>query len=131
MNRFFVENKTYKERLNICRSCEHYFNLTGNCKVCGCFMRVKASISVMECPKHYWLKTEQTESPKEIPKHLKKELKEIYPKIQNGKADSIETKTKVIELYNTLYNTNYRTTTNCSSCLHTVFKGLTQLYEKL
>ena len=65
MNRFFVNKETYKERLDICRGCEHYFKPTGNCKFCGCFVRIKASMSVMGCPKEYWLATEEHETPKD------------------------------------------------------------------
>ena len=131
MNRFFVENKTYKERLNICRSCEHYFNLTGNCKVCGCFMRVKASISFQECPKKYWLKTNKIEPSSAIPEHLIQEIKDIYPKVKNGVADSVETTKQLVELHNTIYNTNYNPKTSCGSCLHSILRGIKTIYEKL
>ena len=61
MNRFFVNKEVYKERLDICRGCDEYFKPTGSCKVCGCFMRIKASMGVMECPNEYWLATQEYE----------------------------------------------------------------------
>ena len=130
MNRFFVNKEVYKERLGICRSCEHYFKLTGNCKVCGCFMRIKASIGVMECPEEYWLKTEEVEEPKEIPEHLKKEVYEVYHIIKTGVVKNQEEKKRFVELYNTLYNGRYKVTTNCGSCLGTMNKGITIMYDK-
>ena len=130
MNKFFVNKETYKERLDICRECEHYFKPTGNCKVCGCFMRIKASISVMYCPEEYWLQTEEVEAPKEIPKHLIKEVLDIQKDVKNGVAKNHEVKKKLIELYNTIYGNNYKVTTNCSSCLNSIYKGIRSIYEK-
>ena len=130
MNKFFVNKKIYKERLDICKKCDHYFKPTGNCGICGCFMRIKASISVMECPKEYWLKTKEHEAPKEIPKHLIKEVKQIYKDIKGGKIKDHETKKKMIELYNTIYDATYKVTTNCRSCLSSVRNGIINIYEK-
>ena len=129
MNSYIVNKKTYKERLDICRGCEHYFKYTGNCKKCGCFMRIKASISIMECPEQYWLATEKHETPKKLPAHLLKEVNEIMPNINNNKIKDHETKKKLIELYNTIYNFNYKVTTNCASCLSTVYNGIKKIYE--
>ena len=54
MTRFFVRKETYKERITICKGCEHYFKLTGNCKLCGCFMKVKHKLAMAECPIGKW-----------------------------------------------------------------------------
>ncbi|QDP68044.1 MAG: hypothetical protein GOVbin3264_25 [Prokaryotic dsDNA virus sp.] len=130
MNKFFVNKETYKERLSICRSCDDYFKPTGTCTVCGCFMRIKASVSVMQCPKEYWLATKEHESPKELPKHLIKEVLNIYPDIKNRTIKDHETKKKLIELYNTIYDFNYKVTTNCRSCLSTVHNGIKKIYDE-
>ena len=42
------------ERLEICKSCEHYLSFTGQCKVCMCFMRIKTALPFAECPKGKW-----------------------------------------------------------------------------
>ena len=131
MNRFFVNKEVYKERLNICRSCDDYFKPTGNCKLCGCFMRIKASIGIMECPKEYWLATKDYEAPKEIPTHLKKEIKEVWKLINKGKIKDIKSKQRLIELYNTIHDTNYRTNTNCSSCLNSMFNFYKDIITKI
>tara|TARA_R100001443_G_C3305739_1_gene166453 strand:+ start:284 stop:691 length:408 start_codon:yes stop_codon:yes gene_type:complete len=132
MNKFLVDKKTYKERLDICRGCKHYFKYTGNCGICGCFMRIKASMSIMECaddPKK-WIATQEYETPKQLPKHLIKEVIEIMPDLKNGKIKDHETKKKLIELYNTIYDFNYKVTTNCASCLSTVYNGIKKVYDE-
>ncbi len=131
MNRFFVNKEIYKERLDTCRGCDEYFKPTGSCKVCGCFMRIKASISIMECPKEYWLATKEYEAPKEIPTHLKKEIKEVWKLITNGKVKDIKSKQRLIELYNTIHNTTYNTNTNCSSCLNSIYKFMQDIITKI
>ena len=132
MNRFFVNKEVYKERLDICRGCDEYFKPTGSCKVCGCFMRIKASMGIMEWaddPKK-WIATQEYETPKQLPKHLIKEVIEIMPDLNNGTIKDHETKKKLIELYNTIYDFNYKVTTNCASCLSTVYNGIKKVYDE-
>ncbi len=132
MNSFLVNKETYKERLNICRGCDEYFKPTGNCKLCGCFMRIKASISVMECPIGKWTKTKfVTKELKEIPTHLKKEIKEVWKLIENGKVKDNKSKQRLIELYNTIHDTSYSTKTNCSSCLHSIYNFMKDVITKI
>ena len=128
--KFFVANEVYKERISICKSCEHYLSLLGNCAICKCFMKVKSRIAPMECPKGKWLKTTKLENPKDLPKDIIEEILDLYPKIKSGRAKNYDDKTKLITLYNTIYNTNYSTGTNCSSCISTCFDAITKLYEK-
>lgn len=133
MNSFFVSKEIYKDRLETCRSCKHYFKPTGSCKLCGCFMRIKSSLSISECadnPKK-WLATKEYEAPKEIPTHLKNEIKEVYKLIDKGKIKDIQSKQRLIELYNTIHNTNYNTSTNCSSCLNTIYKFMQDIITKI
>jgi len=130
MTKYFVKNEIRKERLDLCKSCEHYFKPTGTCKKCGCFMRIKTTLAYTECPIGIWQKTEEIEQPKEIPAHLIKEVIKIMPDIKKGQAKDHETKARFIELYNTIYGTNYKTTSNCSSCLNSVWNGITAIYNK-
>lgn len=46
----------YRERLNICKQCEHAKYLLGRCRcdVCGCFMELKAALPSSECPAEKW-----------------------------------------------------------------------------
>tara|TARA_R100001244_G_C5150600_1_gene129585 strand:+ start:385 stop:783 length:399 start_codon:yes stop_codon:yes gene_type:complete len=127
MSNFFVDKKIYKERLDICRGCDKYIKVTGNCSVCLCFMRVKASIGLMSCPLEKWLATSKLEKVDDIPNHLKKEVKDLWERIKDGQAKNHEDKKKMIELYNTIYSSNYKATTNCGSCLNTIFKGIKRI----
>lgn len=42
------------QRLAICNACEHYNKDTSRCGVCGCFMKVKAMLPGVSCPKKKW-----------------------------------------------------------------------------
>ena len=57
MNRFFVPDEIYKDRMAICKECVYYSKPLGQCKRCLCFMKIKARIAPMECPQKYWGKT--------------------------------------------------------------------------
>ena len=80
MNKFFVPNEVYEDRIAICKSCIYYKKLLGNCSIC--------------------------------------------------RAKNVETKKKMIELYNVIYMTNYGTGTNCGSCISTCYDGIKKLYKK-
>ena len=56
-----------------------------------------------------------------------KEAKYLYHLFQNGVAPTIEVKQQMIDFYNRLYKTTYKNTTNCSSCISTVFKEVKRL----
>ena len=42
------------KRLDICRSCEFFNNLTKQCKHCGCMMPIKAKMKESACPVGKW-----------------------------------------------------------------------------
>ena len=130
MNKFFVPNKVYEERLEICRECVYYFKPTGNCKRCMCFMKIKARIAPMECPQKYWQKTTEIEIPDDLPQHLVEEVLDIWDDLKTGRAKNVETKKKMIELYNVIHMTNYGVGTNCGSCISTCYDGIKKLYKK-
>ena len=131
MNKFFVTDEIYEERLAICKECVYYFKPTGNCKRCLCFMKLKARIAPMSCPQSYWLKTtEVIKARDDLPQHLIEEVLDIWDDLKTGRAKNVETKKKMIELYNTIYMTNYGTGTNCGSCLSTCYDGIKKLYNK-
>tara|TARA_R110002012_G_scaffold93304_6_gene226300 strand:+ start:2621 stop:3022 length:402 start_codon:yes stop_codon:yes gene_type:complete len=130
MIKFFVKDEVYKDRLAICKSCEYYFSLTGQCKRCLCFMRIKAKIGHQECPQKYWEKTTDIEQPDDLPQVIIDEILELFPLIKNKRAKNQETKKRMIELYNTIFQTNYGVGTNCGSCLSSVWDGLNKLYKK-
>ena len=123
MSNFFVSKDLYNARLEVCRGCEYLFKPTMTCKKCKCFMRIKASISIMSCPDNKWKATEHVKL-KEIPEHLKQEIFEIWEDIKTGEAKTKEAKKKMIELHNTIYNTGFRLNTNCNSCLSQCYRGI-------
>jgi len=130
MNKFFVSDEVYKDRIDICKGCDYYFRPTGSCKICLCFMSIKARISLMECPQKYWSKTKELEQPEGIPEELIEEVLLIWEDIKTGIAKNQAVKKRMITLYNTIYGTNYKTNTSCGTCLNDTFKGIKIIYEK-
>ena len=130
MNKFFVPNEVYEDRMAICKECTHYFKLTGNCLKCGCFVKVKSRISVMSCPIKKWNKTTEVETPDELPQELIDEVLDVWKDLKTGRAKDQAAKKKMITLYNVIHNTNYGAGTSCGSCLSTCFDGIKKLYNK-
>lgn len=130
MSNFFVPNNVYEERMAICKSCSYYSSLLGNCSVCKCFMKIKTRIAPMECPKKYWRKTTEIEVIKELPPEQIKAVLEVWELIKNGVCKTHEDKKRMIEVYNTITNSNYAYGTGCGSCLSSIYFTMSQLYEK-
>jgi hypothetical protein len=42
------------ERFDICRACPELIKLTGQCKKCGCMMRMKTKLEKAVCPIGKW-----------------------------------------------------------------------------
>ena len=130
MSNFFVKDEVYQERIALCRECVYYFKPTGSCKVCLCFMKVKARIGVMECPQKYWSKTTEVERPDDIPQELIDECLLIWEDVKTGVAKNVTVKKKMVELYNTIYGTRYKPTSNCGTCLNNCYQGIKQIVNK-
>jgi len=130
MNKFFVPNNIYQDRISICRDCVFYFKPTGTCKDCGCFMKIKARLAPMECSQKKWEKTTKIETPDDLPPEFIEEIKELWQDLKTGRAKNQTAKRRMIETYNTIYNAKYSTTTNCGSCLEACYMGIKRLYKK-
>tara|TARA_R110002020_G_scaffold11759_6_gene43845 strand:- start:85 stop:486 length:402 start_codon:yes stop_codon:yes gene_type:complete len=130
MNKFFVPNNVYEDRLEICRSCIYYFKPTGTCKDCGCFMKIKARLAPMGCGQKKWQKTTDIETPDDLPQEIIDEIINVWDDLKTGRAKDQAAKRKMIEIYNVIHMTNYSPTTNCSSCISTCFDGIKNLYKK-
>ena len=130
MNKFLVPKKIYEDRIAICKSCTYYSSVLGNCKICKCFMKVKARIAPMDCPKKYWLKTKEVEIIKDIPEEIIEEIVLLWEDLKTGRAKDHEAKSKMITIYNTIHNTNYSTGTNCGSCIAACFDGIKKIYKE-
>ena len=84
----------------------------------------------MECPKKYWAKTSEVETPDDLPQEIIDEILDMWKDLKTGRAKNVQAKKRMIETYNTIYNTNYSTGTNCGSCLSACYDGIKKLYNK-
>jgi ribosomal protein L19E len=130
VNKFFVPQDVYEDRIAICKECIYYFKPSGQCKRCLCFMKVKARISNQECPQKYWSKTTKVEARTDIPEEIIEEILDLWKDLKTGRAKDQTAKKKMIELYNTIYGSNYGTGTNCGSCIATCFDGIKKIYKQ-
>jgi len=55
-----VKDGVLEERLSACRSCDHFIRLSGQCKKCLCFMKLKAQLPHSECPIGKWGQSNDT-----------------------------------------------------------------------
>lgn len=58
-----VSPEIQTERFNICLSCTNFNELLQNCKLCGCFMRVKTWMPEQKCPIDKWSATTGPQAP--------------------------------------------------------------------
>jgi NAD-dependent dihydropyrimidine dehydrogenase PreA subunit len=93
-------------------------------------MKVKARISNQECPQKYWSKTTKVEARTDIPEEIIEEILDLWKDLKTGRAKDQTAKKKMIELYNTIYGSNYGTGTNCGSCIATCFDGIKKIYKE-
>lgn len=47
-----AEEKLYKDRLQMCRSCDNL--MSGTCLSCGCYVEIRAAINKGRCPEKKW-----------------------------------------------------------------------------
>lgn len=130
MNKFFVPDQVYEDRIAICKDCVYYSKILGQCKICMCFVKLKARLAPQSCPQKYWNKTTAVETPDDLPQEIIDEILDMWKDLKSGRAKNIQAKKRMIETYNTIYMTNYPTGTNCGSCLSTCFDGIKKLYKK-
>ena len=50
----YIDENIQKNRLDICLSCDRLFNLTKQCKECGCVMPMKVKLKDASCPIGKW-----------------------------------------------------------------------------
>jgi|TARA_R110002020_G_scaffold346179_1_gene560039 hypothetical protein len=50
----FLTDKEINKRMDICKVCEHYGEITRLCKKCGCFLPLKTVIKKWKCPIGKW-----------------------------------------------------------------------------
>lgn len=47
-----AESLLYEERLSVCKQCDML--LSGMCRICGCYVELRAAMKKNSCPKHKW-----------------------------------------------------------------------------
>ncbi len=64
-----------------------------------------------------------------VSKKQYKEAQRLYKLCASGKAPNHFIKRELVELYNAINGTRYKTDSNCSSCLYTCFRGIKKIAE--
>ena len=54
INKNRVTENEYKDRLKTCNDCVYLVRSTNMCRVCGCFMKIKAALPSSVCPLGKW-----------------------------------------------------------------------------
>ena len=49
-----ADKETFEKRIKLCESCKSLSLPLYRCNECGCFMKVKARIKNIKCPKNNW-----------------------------------------------------------------------------
>lgn len=49
-----IPEKEFDNRINICKTCEFFAQKSQRCRICGCFLLIKAKIKAASCPKQKW-----------------------------------------------------------------------------
>jgi len=50
----YVDKEMQDYRFSICAECPELMRLTNQCKLCGCFMKLKVKLAHAECPAGKW-----------------------------------------------------------------------------
>lgn len=61
----------------------------------------------------------------------KERLLKVWELCKTGTAKTHKAKAELIQLHNELYNTNYKPTTNCSSCMKTCYNGIKTVVNEI
>ena len=121
---FFVTGQKRSDRLEICKSCEHYVQATKSCgpllteaftdsKLCRCHMPTKTRLKVASCPLDKWEAEITKADLEEIKKFLKTE-------------NQFRTSGQPAKLYGKATGTNQQAS-SCSSCNRRMLDELNKL----
>jgi hypothetical protein len=50
----YTTEELFDKRMEICKACPEFIQLTKQCKKCGCFMSLKAKMTNSTCPIDKW-----------------------------------------------------------------------------
>ena len=48
------DRELIEQRLAVCNECPYFFKQLAKCRKCGCFMRLKTTLSNAKCPEGHW-----------------------------------------------------------------------------
>ena len=65
-----------------------------------------------------------------LTKAQKEEMELVWENIKTGVARNQHWKSRMFALYNEIHRTNYKGTTNCSSCIGSVYRYFTSKMKK-
>lgn len=54
MGHIITTDEKYEARIEICKTCEYFNPVSSRCKICGCFMKIKARLDAAKCDKDKW-----------------------------------------------------------------------------
>jgi hypothetical protein len=54
VDNYVASSDLQKERLNVCKTCEHFFPPTFSGRKCGCFLKAKTLLKDQTCPVFKW-----------------------------------------------------------------------------
>jgi hypothetical protein len=68
---------------------------------------------------------------KSITQEQKERILKVWEFCKTGRATTVEAKVELITLYNEIHRTRFKTTSNCGSCLNTVYQGIKKIVNEI
>lgn len=128
---FLVSNQTKNDRLDTCRTCEHYVAQTqscgtlilgkkvGNAQLCGCVMPIKTTLKYAECPLGKW----QAQITKKDIAAVAEILRDV------NHAVTTDQNKQLTALSNKIFGRNSQVS-NCNSCVKKMVNELRELVKQ-
>lgn len=134
---FLISAQKRSNRLQICKTCEHFLPHTKSCgtigigskvdapdgskvKLCGCIMTVKTRLKIASCPLKKWTS--------EISKSNLEKIKSLLDDIDGLNTITGAQNKKLTELWNIAAGGN-KTVSSCNSCVRQTIKDLKKLIK--
>mgnify|MGYP003131610003 CR=1 FL=1 len=134
---FFISTQKRANRLEICRNCEHYIDLTRSCgtlgigsevkdendesvKLCGCVMPIKTRLKIASCPLKKWTS--------EISRKDIDIIKSILKDVDGVTSISHQQNEKLTEMWNKATGSKKKVS-SCNSCVRKMITELTQFIK--
>jgi len=114
-----TSNRTYNERMSICKACKHFRKSVSQCKKCGCFMKIKGAIAFTRCPIDKWGRERDLTS--DQLSILKRLLKQI-----GGDKVKHEQNVGLTNLYNEIFGMNKKVS-SCGTCVKQLINDLKEV----